>query len=138
MALRGVSSEGNATMRLLFENLDLSSSLTWISQQYVYLDLAAVGILVYFLAEFEERIESKWVRMRVLPTAYTIVIAMTWFFAAVRLCYGPPGNTFTILLPYGEIVALVGAFALFLLVLWIMLSDMKLGLIRRYVFHSRG
>jgi hypothetical protein len=134
MSLRGVSSEGNATMRLLFENRDLPTLLQWLSQQSVYISFAAASILLYFVARFEPRITPKRLSHDVLVLTYRLVIALTWFFALLRLYYGPPSNTITILQPFGELASLAGAFLFFVIVLWVMLSDMGLGLIIRQVF----
>jgi hypothetical protein len=120
-------------MKLLFENRNLPTLLQWLSQQYVYIGFAAASMLLYFVARFEARIAPKWLGHILLPLAYRLAIALTWFFALLRLYYGPPGNTITILLPYGELVSLAGAFVLFILVLWAMLSDLQLGLIIRQV-----
>lgn len=137
MTLRGASSEGNAAMRLLFESRDEPTLLTWASQQYVYFDLAVASILLYFLAVFEEKFAPRWLRETVFRGLYVVITMTTWFFTVLRLYYGPPGNTITILLPYGEAVALGGASGLFLLVLWAMLTDSRLFAILRMALQPK-
>jgi hypothetical protein len=134
MTLRGVSAEGNATMKILFQNRDVSTLLTWTSQQYVYIDLIITSVVLYFLCKYEERVAPKWLRETAFRALYRVTIALTWFFALIRLYYGPPGNVISTLLPYGEIVSLAGAAVLFTLLLWLILSDMKLSLILRQTF----
>jgi len=134
MATRGVFSEANATMRLLFENRNIPTLLTWLASQHVYLGLIVLGLALYWLSRSEGRIASEWVRREVFRPLYAVAICFIWFYALVRLYLGPPGNMITILLPYGAVVALSGAFVLFFAVFLTMLADARLSSVLKEAF----
>ena len=136
MATRGVFSEANATMRLLFENRNIPTLSTWLASQHVYLGLIVLGLALYWLSRLEGRLAREWVRREVFRPLYAVAICFIWFYALVRLYLGPPGNIITILLPYGALVALCGAFALFLGVFLAMLADAHLAAVLKEVFRS--
>lgn len=137
MTTRGVFSEANATMRLLFQNRNVPTFLTWLASQRVYLGLVVLGLALYWLSKSEVKIAPEWVRREVFRPLYAVAICFIWFYAFVRLYAGPPGNMITILLPYGAVVALSGAFVLFFAVFLAMLADARLSSVLREVFRLR-
>jgi Trk-type K+ transport system membrane component len=136
MATQGVSSEANATMRLLFENRNLPTFLTWLASQRIYLGLIGLGLALYCLSKLEGRIAPEWVRREVLRPLYGVAACFIWFYAIVRLYVGPPGNMITVLLPYGGVVALCGALVLFFAVLLAMLADARFFAILKEVIRA--
>ena len=136
MVTRGVFSEANATMRLLFENRNLPTFLTWLASQHVYLGLIVLGLALYWLSRSEGRVAPEWVRREVFRPLYAVAACFIWFYALVRLYLGPPGNIITTLLPYGALAALCGAFVLFFAVFLAMLADAHLAAILKEVFRS--
>lgn len=122
-------------MRLLFQNPDIPTLLLWVSQQWVYIGLAAASVLLCVIMRFGSRIAPRWINEGILPPVSRIVALITWFYSFLRLDYGPTGNVFSTLLPYGLFASFTGAAAIFVLVLIALLNDAQLNLLFRSVLN---